>query len=145
MQRVDVWSDESSLALQGCFDSADWSAFQDFSDDIHELTDVVCSYIKFFKDTVIPSMEVKVYPNNKPQVSSELKNVISQRNAAFILGMCENGNYKDNIEIEFRINNPRVAWTGMREMTSYFGKWNTAVRLAGFNSDNELADSLNEP
>lgn len=85
-RRVDIWSDESSLALQGCFDCADWSVFQDSSDDIHELTDALCSYIQFCKDTVIPSMKVKVYPNNKPRVSSELKNVISQRNAAFNCG-----------------------------------------------------------
>lgn len=29
-------------------------------------------------------------------------------------------------------------------MTSCLGRWNTAARLAGFNSDNKPADSLNE-
>lgn len=51
------------------------------SDNIHELTDVVC-YIKFCKDTIIPTKEVMVHPNNKPLVFSDFKRLIYQRKAA---------------------------------------------------------------
>lgn len=68
-QKVKVWTEDSSLALQGCFECTDWSVFLDSSDDINELTDVVCSYITFCKEPAIPTKEVKVFPNNKPWVS----------------------------------------------------------------------------
>ena len=46
-RQVMLWNEESSLALQGCFDCTDWSVFTDSSDDIDELTDVECCYISF--------------------------------------------------------------------------------------------------
>lgn len=34
----------------------------------------------------------------------------------------KNGNYKVKIETEFRSNNPRVAWNGMRKNDQLFGE-----------------------
>ncbi|XP_039455156.1 uncharacterized protein LOC120433247 isoform X1 [Oreochromis aureus] len=56
--RIKVWSDDASLALQGCFDCTDWSVFIESCRDINELTDVVCSYISFCRDMIIPSKEL---------------------------------------------------------------------------------------
>lgn len=78
-RQVKVWNEDSSLALQGCFDCTDWSVCSESSDNIDELTDVVCSYISFCEDTVIPIKMVKVFPNNKPWSSSALKTLILKR------------------------------------------------------------------
>jgi len=51
IKQVKVWSNDSSLALQGCFDCTDWSLFQEDCSDIDEVTDVVCSYIPFCRDS----------------------------------------------------------------------------------------------
>lgn len=51
---VKVWSEDASLALQGCFDCIDGSVFTDRSDNIDELTEVICSSISFCRDTVFP-------------------------------------------------------------------------------------------
>ena len=55
-------------------------------DDINELTDVVCSYIIFCTDSVIPTKEVRIFPNNKTWVSKDLKSLLSQRRAGFNRG-----------------------------------------------------------
>ncbi len=75
-REVKVSHEEYSIALQGCFDCTDWSVLTDSSDNIDELTDVVCSYISFSK-------VVKIFPNNKPWVSSALKGLIHKRKTAF--------------------------------------------------------------
>lgn len=69
---MEVWSEDSSLALQACFDCTDGSVFVD-SFDINKLTDVVCCYIKFYKDSVIPMREMMVYPYKKPWGYSDTK------------------------------------------------------------------------
>lgn len=59
-QLVKVWTEDSSLALQGYFECTDWSVFRNAMDDTNELTDVVCSYIILCKEPVIPTKDVKV-------------------------------------------------------------------------------------
>lgn len=82
-RQVMVWNEESSLTLQGCFDCTDWSVFTDSSDNIDEPADVVCSYISFCRDNVIPTKVVKIFPNNKPWASSAIRGLIHKRKNAF--------------------------------------------------------------
>ena len=42
-------------------------------DDLHQLTDVCCSYAVFCKDMIIPRKTVNIYPNNKPWVTRAVK------------------------------------------------------------------------
>lgn len=150
--QVKVWNEDSSLALQGCFDCTDWSVFTESSDNIDELTDVVCSYISFCRDNVIPTKVVKIFPNNKPA----LKGLICKRKNAFNEGNVTEVKeikkeirseikkaklrYRDKIEAELGSNNLREAWNGMKSMTGYNDKGNKNIALAGFNSDKQLAD-----
>ncbi len=66
-RKVQVWSEDSSLALQGCIDCTDRSVFQDASESIDELTEVVCDYVSFCTDMIIPNKTVRDFPNNKPR------------------------------------------------------------------------------
>jgi len=43
----------------------------DSCDNIHDATDVRSDYITVCEDMIIPKKTVKVYPNNKPWVSSK--------------------------------------------------------------------------
>ena len=152
-------SEDSSLALQGCFDCTDWSVFTDSCDNIDELTDVVCSYISFCEDNVIPTKTVKVFPNNKPWASSALKGLIHNRKNAFNEGDLPKVKdlnreikseikkaklrYKDKIEAELSSNNLKEAWNGMKVMTGSNDKGIKHISMPGFNSDVQLADELN--
>lgn len=51
--------------------------------DIDELTEVTCSYVTFCENRVIPTKMNKVYPNNKPWVSKEVKAHLQQKNLAW--------------------------------------------------------------
>lgn len=59
--RVKFWTEDSSFTSE-CMDR---SVFLEPSDNINKLTDTKCSYIAFCKDSVIPTKQVKVFPNNK--------------------------------------------------------------------------------
>lgn len=63
---VKVWTEDSVLCLQECYNCTDWNMFREScDDDLDELTDVTCSYVSFCRDMIIPSKTVKIYPNNK--------------------------------------------------------------------------------
>ena len=55
----------------------------DSCDSLDELNDVVTSYVSFCVDTVIPVQKRRVYPNNKPWVSKQLKNVLNEKKRAY--------------------------------------------------------------
>ncbi len=51
--------------------------------DIDELTNVICSYVTFCEDMLIPVKYFKKFPNSKPWVTKSLKILLSKRNRAF--------------------------------------------------------------
>lgn len=81
-RQVKVWSEEASLALQGCLDCTLWEEFVQSSRDIDELTEVVSSWVAYCEDTVIPKKVVKIYPNNKPCVRKQLKRLVEKEKAS---------------------------------------------------------------
>lgn len=153
-----MWNEDSSLALQGCFECTDWTVFQDSCSDINELTDVVCSYISFCKDFVLPTREVKLYPNNKQWISKDIKELLVKRKTVFNKGDANAERavrkeirteikkaklrYKDKIEAELRSNNLKRTWKGMKTMIGSKDRVSRVV-LEGFSSDKDLADGLN--
>ena len=92
-REIKDWNDESVSKLQGCFDCTDWNVFKDSASDIDELTDTVCCYISFCEESAIPTKHVKVYANNKPWVTSSLKQVLMKKHSAF-----HNGDEDENRE-----------------------------------------------
>lgn len=66
-----------TLWIGACFDACS---------DQHELTDTITCYIKFSEETVIASKIVKVFSNNKPWLSKDLKMCLNEKRAAFLRG-----------------------------------------------------------
>lgn len=57
---VKVWTEESILCLQECYECTDWNVFREnCGDDLDELTDVTCSYVAFCRDMIIPLRGLK--------------------------------------------------------------------------------------
>ena len=158
-REIEIWDDESVLKLQGCFDCTDWSVFIDSASDIYEMVDSVCCYISFCVDSVIPSKHVKVYANNKPWVTSSLKQVLMKKHRVL-----QNGDereireatkevraeikkaklqYKNKIEERLGSNNLKAAWDGVKRMVGLQKANKKPVNLPMHKNDNELSEALN--
>lgn len=131
-KEVKIWSEESTACLQGCFDCTDWEMFNDSCTDIDKLTDVICSYLTFCKTMIIPTKMIKVYPNNKPWMSKEVRAYLLQKKWAFNQGgpsdLCAakrelrteilraKEKYKSKVESKLAEKNLSAAWSGMKTM-----------------------------
>ncbi|GFR68428.1 hypothetical protein ElyMa_003732200 [Elysia marginata] len=78
-----VWTPEIRDELRACFDCTDWNVFVNSTVDVSELADTVCAYIKFCIDCVVPCKIIKLYPNNKPWVTKDIKHAINKKKLAF--------------------------------------------------------------
>ena len=72
---VKTWSKEDIESLNGCFLCTDWSIFHTGTSSLDEAADAVSSYVNFCVDNVISCKTVKSYPNNKPWVTTQLKDL----------------------------------------------------------------------
>lgn len=51
--------------------------------DLNGSTEVITAYINFCVDVVIPHKTIKLYPNNKPYTTKDVKDCIKRKRAAF--------------------------------------------------------------
>ena len=125
-RQVKVWNEDSTARLQGCFDCTDWDVFRNSCSSLDELTDVVTSYVSFCVDTVIPVKKCKVFPNNKPWVSKQLKYALNEKKRVYFQGdLAERKgiqrtvkseirkareSYKHKIEMKFQTGDMRAVW-----------------------------------
>ena len=82
VKSINAWTDDSIETLKGCFLCTDWDTFSG-EPNLDNATEVTTDYIKFCVDTVIPKMTIKVYPNNKPYITKEVKDCINRKKQAF--------------------------------------------------------------
>ena len=129
---VKKWDVNSTEALRGCFETTDWDVFFEDETDNDKLTDSITSYIMFCEDNVVQSEEVRIYSNNKPWITKELKKCLNEKKVAFLQGnehkVKELGKefrrkakiakieYKNKVEDRFLGGNVREAWKGLNTM-----------------------------
>ena len=71
-------------ALRDCFNSTDWDVLlSPHGEDIEEMTHCLMDYLNLCADVVSPVKTVRCYPNNKPQITQEVKAVLNKKKAAF--------------------------------------------------------------
>ena len=159
-KEVRIWSEESTSCLQGCFDCTDWDMFKDSCTDIDELTDVVCSYVTFCENMIIPTKTIKVYPNNKPWMSKEVRAHLQQKKFSFNSGgpaeqqvakrelrteiLRAKQRYKAKVESKLAENNLSAAWSGIKTMAGIKQTKSTHITIDGFGSNCDLASALNK-
>ena len=51
--------------------------------DMDRRFSTITYYINFCRDTVIPVRTVRCYPNNKPWITSDIKDLLNQKKRAF--------------------------------------------------------------
>ncbi len=159
-KNIKQWTLESIQSLQGCFESTDWDSLLSTSNNINEQVDTVSSYISFCVDNIVPSKTVTIFPNNKPWITKELKEILNRKKRIFFTGSeleIKNVNkevkraikiaklkYKNKVEQKCIDGNLHSAWQGLKTMASI----NTAasnprtIRVEA-SSPTSLPDDLN--
>ncbi len=87
LRTIQCWSDQSDSILQDCFDHVDWDMFRAASDDDMEgYSDYVTSFIRKCIEDVLPTKIIRIYPNQKPWINSDVRSALSARTSAFKSG-----------------------------------------------------------
>ena len=74
-----LWTDSAWENLQDSLATTDWSVFVDSSPNVSELADTVCQYINFCVQTIVPVKTIKVFSNNKPWVTKDIKDTLNKK------------------------------------------------------------------
>ncbi len=136
LRTVHCWSDQSDATLQDCFDHVDWDMFRAASeDDIEAYSDTVTCFIRKCIDDVVPTKTIRICPNQKPWINSDVRSALSARTSAFKSGNTDDRKeasydlrrsikaakrtYKNKVEEHFNNNNPRSMWQGINNITGF--------------------------
>ncbi len=94
---IQCWSDQSDAILQDCFDHVDWDMFRAASDDdIEAYSDSVTCFIRKCVEDVVPTKTIRIYPNQKPWINSDVRAALSARISTF-----KSGNFDDRKQASY--------------------------------------------
>ena len=130
---VKQWTPDSLEELRACYDCTQWDVLCD--GNLEQNTDVISAYLIFCQDMIIPQKEVKCFPNNKPWVTKDLKQIINEKKAALCrknkddlkriqtkldtnIRSCRSS-FKTKLEDKFRSHNSKDVWKGLRQATGF--------------------------
>ena len=157
IKRVRNWTKESIETLQGCFDSTDWDVFNS-SNKLSNATEAISDYIRFCEGVVIPEREVTVYPNSKPWITKDIRELLRQKQCAFLNNEQDRKRrlhteinkhirhskwqFGEKIKHNFKCGDPRKAWQGMQTVTGCCKK--QAVHFPAGVHPMDFANDLNQ-
>ncbi len=123
-------------------------------DDIEAYSDSVTCLIRKCLDDVVPTKTIRIYPNQKPWINSDVRSALSARTSALKSGNTDDRKqasydlrrsikaarrtYKNKVEEHFNNNNPRSMWQGINNITGFKGNKPATVNIAA-----SLPDELN--
>ncbi len=154
LRTIQCWSDQSDAKLQDCFDHVDWDMFRAASDDdIEAYSDSVTCFIRKCVEDVVLTKTIRIYPNQKLWINSDVRAALSVRTSAFKSGNFDDRKqasydlrksikaakrqYKNKVEEQFNTNNARSMWQGINNFTDCKGNKPATVNIAA------LPDELN--
>lgn len=157
-REVRRWSGQSEATLQDALSDVDWDMFRESSCDVDEFTEVVTCFLGKLLEDTIPMVTVKVFPNQKPWVDKTIRAALNARTAAYNEGLTTGDmspykaaayklrkavkaakrRHRDKVEGQLRDRDTRRMWQGLRTMTDYTGRVNTAAV-----ADSSLVEELN--
>ncbi len=149
LRTIQCWSDQSDAILQDCFDHVDWDMFRAVSDD-----DIEACFIRKCIEDVVPTKTIRIYPNQKPWINSDVRSALSARTSAFKFGNTDDRKqssydlrksikatkrqYKNKVEEQFNTNNARSMWQDINNIICFKGNKPATVNIAA-----SLPDELN--
>ncbi|XP_072769008.1 uncharacterized protein [Nerophis lumbriciformis] len=132
---VMTWPDDALPKLQDCFQHTDWDLFQ--QQELETATGTVLDYIKFCIGNVTVEKNIRVYPNKKPWMTSQVRTLLRARDAAFRSGdralysvaradlkrgiKKAKADHRRCIESHLSSKNSREVWRGIHDITNFRG------------------------
>ncbi|KAI4905610.1 hypothetical protein NFI96_003218 [Prochilodus magdalenae] len=138
---IKVWTEETDLVLQDCFDTTDWEVFrtaavgEDCTVDLEDYASGVTSYISTCIETIVPTKRCRTYPNQKPWINCDVRSMLRARSTAFLSGNAEDykrarydlrrsirqakRQYRVKLEGCYTSADSRRMWQGLRHITDY--------------------------
>ncbi len=123
-------------------------------DDIEVYSDSVTCFIRKCVEDVVPTKTIRIYPNQKPWINSDVRAALSARTSAFKSGDFDDRKqasydlrksikaakqqFKNKVEEQFNTNNARSMWQGINNITDFKGNKPATVNIAA-----SLPDELN--
>ncbi|KAI4883718.1 hypothetical protein NFI96_007205 [Prochilodus magdalenae] len=158
---IKVWTEETDLVLQDCFDTTDWEVFrtaavgEDCTVDLEDYASGVTSYISTCIETIVPTKRCRTYPNQKPWINCDVRSMLRARSTAFLSGNAEDykrarydlrrsirqakRQYRVKLEGCYTSADSRRMWQGLRHITDYQQRSREVTT-----SHTTLPDELNE-
>ena len=132
---VTTWPDDALSKLQDCFQQTDWDLFEHQELGTH--TGTLLDYIQFCIGNVTVDKIIRVFPNQKPWMTSQVHTLLRARDAAFRSGdralyraaradlksgiTRAKADHKERIESHLSSNNAREVWRGIHNITNFKG------------------------
>ncbi|XP_037400811.1 uncharacterized protein LOC108414208 [Pygocentrus nattereri] len=138
---VQVWSPETESILQDCFATTDWDVFkaaattEDSSVSIQEYAEHVSGYISTCVDYIVPTTQVKRFPNQKPWINSQVRHMLHARSLAYRSGneteykatkyrlrkviTAAKRQYREKLDGFYSTADSRQMWQGLQHITEY--------------------------
>ena len=126
------WDDDVNNTLLACMECTDFDVLYDNDATIDENVDVLTSYIHFCTEMIVPKRTVKCFPNNKPWVTKDLKELLNRKKQLIAtndrtqlkdiqkiidrqIDECKQV-YKKKVENMFK-SDTKSAWSGLKQLT----------------------------
>ncbi|KAJ8397323.1 hypothetical protein AAFF_G00441570 [Aldrovandia affinis] len=160
VRRVKVWSSEARERLSAWLERAgcdrglmEWAG-PEAGNNLDEYTDTVTSFISFCEELCVPVRTRKIYNNDKPWFTAQLRRLRSEKEEARRSGDKDRfkeakyrfakaakeakHRFSEKLQQQFSEGNPASVWKGLKTITNYKPK-------SPQTSDNlSLANELNE-
>ncbi|KAK2918358.1 hypothetical protein Q8A73_002729 [Channa argus] len=87
-KRVKLWTPETENTLQDCFALTDWDVFkaaatlEDSSVSVQDYAEYVTGYISTCVDNIVPTIQIRKFPNQKPWINSQVRQMLRTRSLA---------------------------------------------------------------
>ncbi len=113
-------------------------------DDIEAYSDTVTCFIRKCIEDVVPTKTIRIYPNEKPWINTDVRSALSARTSVFKSGNTDDRIHqssqtkKNKVEEHFNNNNPSSMWQGINNITGFKGN-----KPATVNTTASLPDELN--
>ncbi len=115
-------------------------------DDIEAYSDTVTGFIRKCVEDIVPTKTIRIYPNQKPWINSDVRSALSARTSAFKSGNTDDQKqasynlrrsikaakwqYKNKVEEQFNTNNGRNMWQGISNITGFKGNKPATMNIA---------------
>ncbi len=149
---IKTWPEGALTQLQDCFENTCWDLF--YKEDLEKFTETVLFYIKYCMDNVTVDKCIRIFPNQKPWMTSKVRCLLKKRNIAFRSGdeaqystaraglrrgiKEAKDEYRRKIEVYLEQDNSRSMWQAIQHITKYKHSTNSNV-----NGDASLCEQLN--